>query len=132
VTVLRAWLAEHDHNPDHPLFSTSTGQPLSTDTVSLAVARHLATARSCCPSLADKHVTPHTLRHTTAMRLLTASVDIATIALWLGHERAETTMVYVHADMALKERALARTAPAGTTARRYRPPDKLLAFLAQL
>jgi hypothetical protein len=66
------------------------------------------------------------------MRLLAAGVDITTIALWLGHERAETTMIYVHADMTIKERALARTAPTGTTAKRYRPPDRLLAFLDQL
>ena len=66
------------------------------------------------------------------MRLLAAGVDIATIALWLGHERVETTMIYLHADMAIKERALARTAPTGTTAKRYRPTDQLLAFLDQL
>jgi site-specific recombinase XerD len=132
VSVLRAWLTEQQGRPDQPLFPTRSGRPLSPDAVSLAVTRHVASARTTCPSLRHKHVTPHVLRHTAAMRLLAAGVDIATIALWLGHERAETTMVYVHADMAIKERALARTAPTATTARRYRPPDKLLAFLAQL
>ena len=83
-------------------------------------------------SLATKTVTPHVLRHTAAMRLLHAGVDTATIALWLGHERVDTTMTYVHADLAIKERALARTTPPGVPTRRYRPSDKLLAFLAGL
>lgn len=132
VAVLRAWQTEQPHEPEHPLFPTSTGQPLSSDAVSLAISRHVAPAQTICRSLRHKRVSAHVLRHTAAMRLLAAGVDIATIALWLGHERAETTMVYVHADMAIKERALARTAPARTTAKRYRPPDKLLAFLDQL
>jgi site-specific recombinase XerD len=132
VAVLQAWRTEQPHEPDRPLFPTATGRPLSSDAVALAISRHVAAAQVNCPSLRRKHVTTHVLRHTAAMRLLAAGVDITTIALWLGHERAETTMVYLHADMAIKERALARTAPAGTTAKRYRPPDKLLAFLAQL
>lgn len=77
-------------------------------------------------------MTPHTLRHTAAMRLLHAGVDITVIALWLGHERVDTTNIYIHADLALKERALARTTPAGVRAGRYRPPDRLLAFLEGL
>jgi integrase/recombinase XerD len=85
-----------------------------------------------CPGLHQKKVTLHTLRHTAAMQLLHAGVDTTVIALWLGHERVETTGIYLHADMALKERALARTTPPDTKPGRYRPPDKLLAFLEAL
>ena len=96
------------------------------------LATHVATAAHACPSLREKTVTPHTLRHTAAMRLLHAGVDTAVIALWLGHEHVNTTDVYIHADLALKERALARTIPAHVRAGRYRLPDKLLAFLEGL
>ena len=85
-----------------------------------------------CPSLATKTVSPHVLRHSCAMQLLAAGVDTSVIALWLGHEGVETTQIYLHADLAIKERALDRTAPAGTRAGRYRPPDALLAFLESL
>lgn len=77
-------------------------------------------------------MTLHVLRHTAAMRLLHAGVDTSVIALWLGHEQVETTQMYLHADLALKERALARTAPTGTVPGRYRPPDSLIAFLEAL
>lgn len=96
------------------------------------VTRHADAARQSCSSLATKTVTPHTLRHTAAMRLLHAGVDTSVIALWLGHESAETTQIYLHADLSLKERALARTAPTPAAARRYRPPDELLVFLEGL
>jgi integrase len=79
--------------------------------------------------LASKNITPHTLRHTAAMDLLTAGVDTSTIALWLGHASTKATDIYLHADMALKEKALARTAPRTQDAKRYRPTDSLLAFL---
>ena len=84
------------------------------------------------PSLTAKPTTPHTLRHTNAMLLRAKGVDIATIALWLGHETTQTTHTYEHADPALKERAIARTAPLGAKPGRYRPPDELLAFLEAL
>ena len=100
--------------------------------MALIVTRHTKTAQQTCPTLAAKIVTPHVLRHTAAMRLLHAGVDTSTIALWLGHERAETTQIYVHADQTLKERALARTTPIGTAAGRFRPADDLLAFLEAL
>ena len=85
--------------------------------------------RQSCP---QQQVSPHVLRHTAAMRLLHAGVDIAVIALWLGHESIETTQIYVHADLALKERALDRTTPIGSAPGRYRPPDTLVAFLEAL
>jgi site-specific recombinase XerD len=74
----------------------------------------------------------HVLRHSAAMRLLHAGVDITVIALWLGHESTDTTQIYLHADLVLKERALSRTAPADSPPGRYRPPDSTLAFLQSL
>jgi site-specific recombinase XerD len=114
------------------VFATRNGRPLSTDAVQDLVDKHVITATAACPSLAAKRVTPHTLRHTCAMNLLSAGVDLATIALYLGHANTRATEIYLHADLALKERALARTAPTPGAARRYRPPDALLAFLEGL
>jgi integrase/recombinase XerD len=130
--TLGAWQTERHGGPADPLFPTSHGNRLSTDAVALAIARHARTAAQTCPSITTKTITPHVLRHTAAMRLLHAGVDTTVIALWLGHERAETTQIYLHADQALKEKALARTTPLGTAPGRYRPPDTLLAFLEQL
>jgi integrase len=96
------------------------------------VAKHAATAADACPSIKKKHVTPHTLRHSAAMTLLKNGVDTSVIALWLGHEGTETTQIYIHADMTIKEQALARVQQPGTTPGRYRPPDTLLAFLDNL
>ncbi|MCA1701662.1 MAG: site-specific integrase, partial [Actinobacteria bacterium] len=132
VAVLRQWLKERQGQPDDPLLPTRQGRPLSRDAVELLVAKHAAAAAAACPSLKTKRVTPHVLRHTNAMLLRAAEVDIATIALWLGHESTKTTHIYEHADPALKERAIARTAPLGTRPGRYRPPDTLLAFLEGL
>jgi site-specific recombinase XerD len=132
TTVLRAWLAEHQAQPGQPLFPNRTGGRLSRDAVERRLTSHLATATQYCPSLKTKNVTAHTLRHTAAMRLLHAGVDTSVIALWLGHEQADTTQIYLHADLALKERALARTTPPHTKPGRYKPPDQLLAFLEAL
>jgi integrase/recombinase XerD len=132
VSILRVWLQEHEARPEQPLFPTSRGRPLSTDAVALLVARHAATAARSCPTLTNKTVTPHVLRHSAAMSLLHAGVDATVISMWLGHESVETTQAYVHADLTIKERALARTTPPGTTPGRYRPPDALLAFLEAL
>ena len=130
--VLRVWQQERAGNPDDPLFATSRGSRLSRDAVAWLLAKHVATAAHACASLNAKTISPHTLRHTAAMRLLHADIDITIIALWLGHESTQTTQIYLHADLALKERALARTAPPNTTPGRYRPPDQLLAFLESL
>jgi integrase/recombinase XerD len=132
VAVLRPWLAQHTGSPDSPLFPTRTGTRLSHDAIEHRLTSHVATARATCPTLTEKHVTMHTLRHTAAMRLLHAGVDIAVIALWLGHEQIATTHIYLHADMNQKERAIARVTPLGTTPGRYQPPDPLLAFLDSL
>ena len=132
VKVLRAWLVELGPAPDGPLFPTQSGGRLSRDAVERLVAKHAATAEAACPSIKEKNLTPHTLRHTAAMSLLSAGVDTSVIALWLGHEDTETTQVYLHADMTIKEQALARVQLPDTSPGRYRPPDTLLAFLDNL
>jgi site-specific recombinase XerD len=132
VAIVRAWQKERKGQLDEPLFPTRQGRPLSRYTVGVIVSRHAAAAAASCPSLHAKRVTPHTLRHTNAMLLRAKGVDIATIALWLGHESTQTTHIYEHADPALKEQAIARTAPLGTKPGRYRPSDTLLAFLESL
>ena len=132
VKVLRTWLAELGPAPGGPLFPTQPGGRLSRDAVERLVAKHAATAEAGCPSVKEKNVTPHTLRHSAAMSLLSGGVDTSVIALWLGHEDPETTQVYLHADMTIKEQALARVHQPGTSPGRYRPPDSLLTFLDNL
>jgi site-specific recombinase XerD len=132
IAVLREWLKERDGQPDQPLFPTSRGHALSRDAIALLVTKHATTASRSSPTLKNKKVSPHTLRHTTAMNLLHAGIDSTVIALWLGHESVEATQIYLHADMAIKERALARTTPPNSAPGRYRPPDSLLAFLEAL
>ena len=132
AAVLRAWMTERGGQPDQALFPARSGGRLSRDAVERRIARHTAAAAAACPSLKAKTITAHTLRHTAAMRLLHAGTDTSVIALWLGHEQAETTQIYLHADLALKEKALARTTPPDVKPGRYRPPDPLLAFLEAL
>jgi site-specific recombinase XerD len=132
VSMLASWLTERNGNPADPLFPTASGHPLSRDAVAKLLGKHHQRAAEQCPSLAGKAVTPHILRHTAAMSLLHAGVDTTVIALWLGHEQVQTTSIYLHADLSIKEQALARTAPLHATAGRYRPPDPLLAFLEAL
>ena len=114
------------------MFPTHRSGPLSRDAVERLLARHITTATTRCPSLLTKTVSPHTLRHTAAMRLRAGGADISVVALWLGHEGIETAQIYLHADLTIKERALARTAPPNTKPGRYRPNDTLLAFLEGL
>lgn len=132
VGVLRAWLREQGGQPTDPLFPSQRGGFMSRDAVEKWVHKHASKAAAACPSIANKRVSPHVLRHTRAVRMLEAGNDSAVIALWLGHESIETTHVYLAADLAAKERALAKTAPSLAAARRYRPPDRLLAFLNAL
>jgi integrase/recombinase XerD len=126
VEVLTHWLNERrSDEPDEPLFPARTGARLSRDAVERLVTKHATTAGL-------RAVTPHVLRHTAAMQLLHAGVDAAIIALWLGHEQVETTQIYLHADMTIKQRALDRTTPPGTRPGRYQPSDPILAFLNAL
>jgi integrase/recombinase XerD len=128
-TVLHAWLAERGGRPNDPLFVTRRGTPLSRDALQRRVTTYAAIAAPSCPTLREKKVSPHVLRHSAAMRLLSAGIDVSVIALWMGHENIATCQIYIHADLALKERALARTAPQDAPPGRYQPPDAVLAFL---
>jgi integrase/recombinase XerD len=132
ASMLDAWLRERRGQPEDSVFPSIRGRPMSLDAVELRVAKHVSTARLRCPSLKRKRVTPHVLRHSAAMDLLQHGVDRSVIALWLGHESLETTQMYLHADLRLKEQALKRTTPLGAKPTRYRPNDELLAFLEQL
>ena len=132
VNTLKGWLTEHPGAPGDPVFATRRGTALSRDALARLVSRHAATAATRCPTLLEKNVTPHTLRHTAAMRLLAAGIDSTVLALWLGHASTNTVQIYIHADLALKERALARTAPHDAPPGRYQPDDTILAFLNTL
>ena len=132
AAALKDWLSRQGAKANDPVFPNAQGGRLSADAVQRLVARHVAIARQSCPSLRTKKVTPHTLRHGVAMALLRRGVDLSVIALWLGHESTETTQIYLHADMQLKERALAHATSSGLTPDRYRPPDPLLSFLQSL
>jgi site-specific recombinase XerD len=132
VAVLRVWLDERGGEPLDPLFPTSRGRPLSRDAIALLVTKYTNVAQEECPTLKKKSVSPHVLRHSAAMALLHAGVDVTVIALWLGHESVETAQIYIHADLTIKERALARTTPLDAPPGRYRPPDALMAFLEGL
>lgn len=132
AVVLRRWLRERNAAPAAPLFPSARGGPLSRDGVEYSLRRHVIAAAKRCPSLKKKRVSPHVLRHSAAMELLHAGIDRAVIALWLGHETLNTVQEYFHANLKLKEVALARTTPLGTKAGRYRPGDRLLAFLKSL
>jgi len=132
AAALRAWLKERRGEPADPVFPNQRGGPLSHDGLGYLLAKHLAKAQARCPSLRRKRVTPHTLRHTAAMELLQNGVDRAVIALWLGHESVETTYIYLHADLELKEQAMAKTTPSRLRPTRYRPDDAVLSFLRSL
>jgi site-specific recombinase XerD len=132
VEVLAQWLRECPDDPAASAFPSSRGGPLSRDAVERLVARHQRTAERHCPSLKRKKVTPHMLRHTAAMQLLQHGVDRSVIALWLGHESVETTQMYLHADLRLKEEALSKVTPLDVQPGRFRPDDELLAFLEGL
>lgn len=132
AALLRTWLAETRATATDVVFPSQRGTPLSRDAVERLVDKYAAAAARRCPTLARKHVTPHVLRHSTAVGLLEAGVDRAVIALWLGHESVETTQMYLDTDLAMKERALARTVPLHVRSGRFRPRDSLLAFLEGL
>ena len=129
---MTGWLAERGGQPTDPLFVTRRGGPLSRDALERRVAKYTACAALSCPTLREKKVTPHVLRHSAAMSLLRAGVDTSVIALWLGHQNMATVQVYIHADLALKERAIARTAPQDVPPGRYQPSDAVLTFLDRL
>ena len=132
VAAMKNWLKERRGSDHDPLFPTMRGDKMSRDALEHLVKRHIKTASKFCPSLIGKRVSPHVLRHSTAMDLLHHGIDQAVIALWLGHESIETTQAYIHADMTLKEKALAKMSSPSINPGRYKPDDKLLGFLENL
>ena len=130
--MLDAWLRERQGLPEDPVFPSIRGGRLSRDAVERLITKYTHRAEPTCLSLKRKNVSPHVLRHAAAMDLLHHGVDRSVIALWLGHESVQTTQIYLHADMRLKEKALLRTTPLGVKPARFRPDDKLLAFLEGL
>ncbi len=132
VAVLKAWLREPPRGDGQVLFPNARGTRLSPDGVHYLLVRHVKTAAKVCPSLKDKRVTVHCLRHTAAMDLLQAGVDRSVIALWLGHESVDTTQIYLEATLAMKEKALGKTKSLNGKFKRYQPGDKLLGFLNNL
>lgn len=130
--VLRAWQKEQSPQPNAPVFPSARRGTLSTDGVQYLLSKHVRSAQRNCKSLKEKRISPHVLRHTTAMNLLHAGVDRALIALWLGHESVETTQIYIDADMKMKETILEKTSTQSSPIVRYRPGDKLMTFLNSL
>jgi site-specific recombinase XerD len=132
VSVLKAWMKEIASNDEQVLFPGQHDGRLSSDGIQYLLKKHLIIACQNCPSLQDKRVSPHVLRHTCAMELLQAGIDTSVIALWLGHESVETTQVYLHADLAMKEKIMSKIQPHDEHPARYQPDDGLLAFLKSL
>ncbi|TFC07168.1 tyrosine-type recombinase/integrase [Cryobacterium mannosilyticum] len=132
VAALTNWKTERSPVAEDVVFPTRDGTRMSTDAVAQRLTIHVTTATTLAPTLKTKTITPHVLRHTAAMRLLHAGVDTTVIALWLGHESPETTQIYLHADLAMKEKALERVRPTGVLPGRYAPADSLVAFLEAL
>ena len=130
--VIRAWMEEIGGDATAPVFAGPQGRPLTRDGISRIVARHAKSAALTCPSMETKKLSPHVLRHSCAMELLGAGVDVAVIALWLGHESIRTTDIYLHADLGLKVRALASVAHTPAQVGRFKPSDTLLDFLEAL
>lgn len=132
IRCLKTWLSELPQNGQHPLFPNAVGKFLTRSGIESRLTQAVTTATQTCPSLKNRHVSPHTIRHSTAMHLLQSGVDITVIALWLGHESCATTHMYVEADLQMKQKALDRLEEPGIKPTRYKPSDKLLAFLESL
>jgi site-specific recombinase XerD len=133
AAILKAWLTEPLCHNAVAFFPTVHGGRLSPDAVQYLLGKYIRRTREQCPSLKQKRISPHVLRHTAAMELLHAGVDCSVIALWLGHESIETTQAYLHAHLALKEAALAKIPPVNAKpVGRYRPNDRLMQFLNAL
>jgi len=130
--VLQAWFRELGDSTDGVAFPNARHRRLTRHGVTYLLDQAVQRARSSCTALGAKRISPHVIRHTTAMHLLQAGVDTTVIALWLGHESIEPTHMYVEADLAMKERALGKVAPLATGLRRFKPDDRLMAFLAGL
>lgn len=133
AATVRRWLPHLQDKADADyLFPSQEGGRLSRSSIAQRLALAIKTAAIRLPQLAGRPISPHTIRHTTAMHLLQSGVDITVIALWLGHEDPSTTNIYLEADLAMKEEALSRLQPVDGSLARYRAPDKVMAFLHSL
>jgi integrase/recombinase XerD len=130
--ALRRWTREQRTEPSALLFTNYCGERLTRNGVDAILQKAVSCATGACSTLSMKHVSPHVIRHTTAMHLLQSGVDLSVIALWLGHEHLDTTHIYMEADLALKEKALSQLQPAGQTVPRFRATDKVMAFMESL
>jgi len=130
--IMKKWLSEKERDNDEFIFENAKGKQFSADGIQYLLTKYSAIASKACPSLTKKKISPHVIRHTTAMKLLSAGVDIATIALWLGHESIETTKIYLTADLKMKEDALKKVNPTCKSNFRYKPSNKILRFLESL
>jgi integrase/recombinase XerD len=127
--LLKIWLTKIGADPQQPLFPNRFGQMLSRSGVESRLRQAVTFATAQCPSLKNKVVSPHVVRHSTALHLLQAGVDLCVIALWLGHESIVTTHQYLEADLQMKEKALAKLQPPGMPSIRYKPSSDILSFL---
>jgi len=132
AALLRSWLDRIGKDSGDPVFPNRWGRPMTRSAVEKRLRLVVRAASATCPSLAGRRISPHTMRHTTAMHMLQAGVDVTTLALWLGHADPATTHGYVEADLAMKEKALQKLEPPGHRRRRFRAGDRLLTFLEGL
>ena len=129
---LRDWINRIDNDPAKPVFCNRVGNRLTRSGVESRLQVAVTRATNHCPSLKNRKISPHTIRHSTAMHLLQSGVDLSVIALWLGHEDPATTHLYVEADLAMKEAALQRLQEPTQHRARYRASNSILAFLQSL
>lgn len=132
IKLLKKWLSHVNRDPENPLFPNARGKPMTRHGVEYRLGIAKETAETRCPSLKEKHVSPHSVRHTTAVHLLQSGIDISVIALWLGHESPVTTHHYLQADLAMKTRVLEKLEPPHTKNILFKPSDALLSFLESL
>lgn len=129
---MQAWFEHIDRRPEAPVFPNRAGKPMSRSGIEQRLQAAIAKASIRCPSLRSRAISPHTVRHATAMHLLQSGVDITVIAMWLGHEDTATTHQYIEADLAMKEAALKRMDAPSSKPARFKAGDRLLAFLEAL
>lgn len=129
AALVRSWLEREPRGAGDPVFPNRWGRAMTRSAVEKRMRRAVKAASKTQPSLVGRRISPHTLRHTTAMHMLQSGVDVTTLALWLGHANPATTHAYVEADLAMKEKALQKLQPVGADRRRFRADDRLLAFL---
>jgi len=132
TSEIRKWLTCIDSMPDQPLFPGRSGTRMTRPAVMARLQLAVQSAAAVCPELAKRQISPHTIRHSTAMHMLQSGVDITVIALWLGHESPSTTHIYVEADLAMKERALNAVQSPRLKQKRYQATDRVLQFLQTL